>query len=100
MKLSKAQQKVIDEAKRQINKALENDFVEWCGSNYKHIDEYVGYRERLERTYSESRNGIVELHCNSRTLYALEKFGLIEIIHDSKNDGGEIQFDKIRLLNY
>lgn len=100
MKLSKAQEKVIDEAKRQINEARESDFVEWCGSNYKHIDEYDGYREKLERMYKENRDGVVEVHCNSRTLYSLENFGLIEIIHDSKNDGGEIQIDKIRLLNY
>ena len=97
--LSKTQIEVLDFAKKQIDKARNNDFETWCGRNYKYLDEYEGYREKLENTYENALNGIVSVNCNSRTIRKLEKDGYIEIIYDSANAKG-LGFDFIKVLNY
>ena len=112
MKLSKAQQRVIDEAKEQIDVArMYNTFEEYfdnyygkryCNSNYNTSEKYkerdLEKFETLRGWWEERINGIVYTSANSKTLYKLEQLGLIEIIYDAKNESYGI--DNIKILNY
>jgi hypothetical protein len=103
-KLSKAQQEVMDHAKRKIDKARSMDYPTWL----KASDSYYDYHEKqwkkaveegyLKEYWEDARNGIVLTHCNSKTLWKLEEFGLIEIIEDSTGDRCGI--DTVKVLNY
>ena len=98
MKLSKAQENVINWMKYRIDDARDNDIKTWVGGNWDYIH-HLGYLEKLEKLYNEERNGIVSsIRCNSRTLVKLEELGLIEIIYDS--NGECYGCDKAKLLNY
>lgn len=97
--LTSKQKQVLDFSRKLIDESREKDFVEWCGKNYNIIDKHIGYREKLEKEYKESKEGIVIVNCNSRTIKGLENKGFIKIIHDSKNDKG-LGFDVIKVLNY
>lgn len=104
MKLSKAQAEVYENAKKQVERARENSFREWCknkwlGDLYEKSANDEKWRAKLEKEYNENKSGVAEVHCNSKTLYALENFGLIEIIHDSKNDD-DFGYDKIKVLEH
>lgn len=108
MKLSKTQQMIIDEAKRDIDKARacatfeEYFMIEYAptfNSNYNTPEKckerdlnaynaYKGYWEAHTR-------GEVLTRCNSRTLKALEKAGAIEIVNDGRSG-----IDTIKVLNY
>ena len=100
-KLSKAQQKVMDEAKRDIDEARKMDYPEWLASHSSIRESSLakciaeGY---LKESWEEHRNGIVLTHCNSKTLIKLEELGLIEIIEDSK--GRSYGIDTVKVLNY
>ena len=91
MKLSKAQQKVMDEARKEIDYARTNTLYEWAGALKSVAEDYREY-------YENNRNGIVLTRCNSKTLEKLEKLGLIEILYDSKNKKDGI--DHVKVLNY
>lgn len=109
MKLTSAQQKVMDEAKEQIDLARTMTFDEWflktqCNND---IDVYDGYcknnpemKQAMFKYYENERNAIVLTHCNSKTLEKLQTLGLIEIIHDSKNDKTSYGIDHVKILNY
>lgn len=122
MKLSKAQQKVMDHLKEQIDYARSNDYMHFLGKcigyplekNYDEIPNphltNEGVRKLVEESmelekyeflkaaYQERLNGIALVTCNSRTLYKLVEYGLIEIINDSKGESYGI--DKVKVLNY
>ncbi len=121
-KLTKAQQKAMDDAMKMYEEA-QVDFETWYMTSHwtnTYEDEYEtfeeavndnllwiakrdqpndveGYiREHLEWTrgyYEKFRSGIVEIYTSSHTLRALERRGLIEIIEE----GGR-STDTIRLL--
>lgn len=108
MKLSKAQQMIIDEAKKDIDKARacatfeEYFMIEYAPTfngdyntpeKYKAQDingynAYKGYWEAHKR-------GEVLTRANSRTIKALEKLGVIEIVVDGRSN-----LDTIKILNY
>ena len=125
MKLSKAQEQVIDKAKAEIDRARKFTLTEWAAykKNYdseikiEHIvsiyirngltpeqararidQEIAEYADTYKEYYENERNGIVLTHCNSRTLKKLEELGLIEILFDSTNT--HFGIDTIKLLNY
>ena len=84
MKLSKAQQKVMDEAIKDINEARTMDFeswfrkkIDWCQPQARE-----SYRDAYMAHWNNRKNGIVLTHCNSKTLVKLEELGFIEIIED------------------
>lgn len=104
MKLSKAQEKVMENAKRQIDEARSMDYPEWLmhGNDYyeDHKDAWVKAvsEGRFKEYWENNRNGIVLTRCNSRTLAKLEEYGLIKIIEDSK--GEQFGVDTVQILNY
>ena len=123
MKLSKSQQSVVDHLQEQIDYARTHDFIYWISKAHgydldkdwdAHPNPYLTNKGLLEnamryaeedfqgwwrKQYEKEKNGIGLCHCNSRTLYALEKMGIIKIIYDSK-DGGGAGIDEVELLNY
>lgn len=118
MKLSKAQEKVITEAKERIDFARTHDFYEWYrnGNGWfedksnEEIDEWlkkndanpngIGGTVYYKQRYEWNKNGIDYLcHASGATIKKLEKLGLIEIIKDSTGSRC-YDFDRIRILNY
>lgn len=117
MKLSTAQQKVIEEAKSRIDYARSHDFYDWYRKEYKpnceitndEIDNAIKRQEQFgshfnkicyEKRYQMNINGIDYLcHASSATIKKLEKVGLIEIVYDS-NGAKNCAFDIIKILNY
>ena len=108
MKLTKAQQMIIDRAHNAIDRARETETYEEYFIKYEAIHMNGAYNtpEKMKSKDLESwnnykswwekeRNGIVLTHANSRTLEALERLGLIEIIVD-----GGTYTDEIKVLNY
>ena len=127
MKLTKAQQKIIDEARQKIDYARTHDFIHWvslrcCGYDLDEdwdavpnpflsnayvlkqaqdmvANDETGYRcfepHHWAKRYEAQKNGESIVHTNSKTLEALERMGLIEIIHDGRSG-----WDTIKLLNY
>lgn len=124
MKLSKAQTEVMNKAKADIDYARTHDFIYWIakatGHNLdvdwdSHPNPYFTneqVRKDAEeiaekdangdgywlKRYEEVKNGTVLTSCNSRTLYKLEEYGLIEIIDDST--GQTYGIDRVKVLNY
>jgi methylthioribose-1-phosphate isomerase len=101
MKLTPAQQKVIDTAKSKIDNARTMNFEEWIlKAQHLNVSTNSEIAQRLLKYYEEEKNAVVLTHCNSKTLEKLQAFGLIEIIHDSKNDNTSYGIDKVKILNY
>lgn len=123
MKLSKSQEKVMEEAKREIDQARSMDYPEWLmvRNSYYQVPKWATdetspyynprYADSLRKQFAEAvakeewkhywednRNGIVLTKCNSRTLKKLEECGLIKIIYDS--NGEHIGIDTVQVLNY
>ena len=117
MKLSKAQEEVMNKAKARIDNARNHDFYGWFRSVntwYKdstneeiearltemdNTSHKVGGHEYEMNYYNNLRNGIDKgVHASSATIRKLEKLGLIEIIEDSC--GEDYGFDTIKVLNY
>jgi len=118
MKLSKAQEEVINNAKAKIDLARTLNFFDWYmgyyAGNYEsknihtpeELDAYLENRigrdnrtmkDLTEERYQNARNGIVSCIANSRTLKKLEEMGIIEILYDSNGD--RLGLDEIRILN-
>lgn len=113
MKLSKAQQAVMDHAKGRIDFARSATYYDWVKKHFlphreNATDEEVvkaiekdkkifGY-DYMAKRFEEEKNGITLAQCNSKTLYKLQEYGLIEIIEDSK--GQTYGIDTIKVLNY
>ena len=103
MKLSKAQEAVLNHAKEEIDFARTHTLEEWYIKSYRadrldldSMDEWS--RNYTITTYEKRKNGIALSMCNSRTLKKLEDLGLIEILYDS--NGTHYGVDEIRVLNY
>ena len=123
MKLSKAQAKVMEKAKRDIDRARSMDYPEWLMDTHdyyrvpkwatdetspyynprlvehyrKKFDEAVA-KEEWKDYWERERNGVVLTRCNSKTLKKLEEYGLIKIIYDS--NGESLGIDTVQILNY
>ena len=118
VKLSKAQQAVMDDAREQIDRArrfermidwyMDDDYwrnrgksaeevIEYLKSRTFGFEDYNGY-DYYEKAWQDRKNGIALTMCNSRTLYKLQEMGLIEIVEDSK--GATYGIDKVKVLNY
>lgn len=113
MKLSKAQKAVLDNAKSRIDFAREAKYFDWVKKGFlpykknatdadvldliEHDKKIFGY-DYIAKKYEEEKSGITLAQCNSKTLYKLQEFGLIEIIEDSK--GQTCGIDTIKVLNY
>lgn len=112
MKLSKAQQEVMNQAKEQIDFARSVNYYDWIRRSFfpykevtddqvleaiEHDKKIFGY-DYFAKTFEEEKNGIALVRCNSRTLYKLQEYGLIEIVKDSK--GQTYGIDTIKVLNY
>ena len=119
MRLSKAQQVIIDQAHREIDFARTHTLEEWAEKrkNVPNKDhpwakwyiekygdvEFEKYRRDRIREYAETygkyyereKNAIVLCTANTRTLKKLEELGLIRIIRE----GGSSP-DTIEILNY
>lgn len=102
IKLTPAQQKVMEKAYRDIDLARNNNYEAWIRKTIKGFtDEYIEDRIRLEDRkdwYEDRKNGIVLTSCNTRTLKKLEDLDLIEIIKDST--GSTWGIDVVKVLNY
>lgn len=104
MKLSKAQQEVLDKARKDIDIARQYDYPEWyritqtwCRESA--VEKNIANGE-LKDFWEAERCGEVLTHCNSKTLEKLQELGLIEIRHDSKEDRCSYGIDTIKVLNY
>lgn len=111
MKLSKAQQEVMQKARQCIDRARACEtFEEYyekyeaphIGKAYRNPDNLKrmspDYYENILKGYHDECNAIVGTHCNTRTLRKLEELGLIVILYDST--GQAVGLDKIKVLNY
>ena len=112
IKLTPAQQKVMDRAYKDIDDARNNDFYGWynlaynCDHTKEVIDEHIenfekrfpGLKNYHHETYEETKNGRVLTHCNTKTLRKVEEMGLIKIIEDST--GTQFGLDVVQVLNY
>jgi hypothetical protein len=121
MKLTKAQQEVLDKAKANIDFARTHDFYDWFRDNWSfdteksnwsddQINNYYEDMERFNKTdvsfkdedmdeFIDLTKGIYRsIRVNSKTLVKLEKMGLIEILYDSNGD--RFGIDRIKILNY
>ena len=115
MKLTAAQQKIMDQAKADITFARTHTLIEWATevsgwtdnrrlANLKAYradaetlmnEEIARYAETYSAYYEREKEGIVLTQCNSRTLKKLECIGMIEIIKD-----GRSHIDTIKVLNF
>lgn len=125
VKLTAAQQKVMDIAKQEIDNARNHTIEQWAcrsvefeyeiedcrivknaesyGLNHDKAVERVKeritkYIEKMGKYYYNECQGIVLTRCSSKTLEKLEQYGLIEIIEDSK--GQYMGIDVVKVLNY
>ena len=102
-KLSKAQEQVMKDAYKDIDKARSMTYPEWFKETQSHglrenaIPRYIE-NEYLKEYWEDARNGIVLTHCNSRTIRKLAELGLVEIVRDSS--GESFGIDTIKILNY
>ena len=131
MKLTKSQQYVMDDAKREIDYARSHDFLHWISNAHgydldvdwdAHSNPYLSNDRIMKEAlmmvekdkhptivdgyevfpaghwmskYEAEKEGITLTHASSNTLRALERMGLIEIIHDAGRG-----IDTIKVLNY
>jgi hypothetical protein len=94
-KLTKTQQKVIDEAKASIEDARTKSFEDWVYSTTREVVEELPERwvSAFRRDYDGLREGVAIVKASSNTLRALEAKGIIEIV----SDGGR-NIDYIKLV--
>jgi hypothetical protein len=98
-KLTSAQARVIEEAKKDIDRARSLDFKDWCGDRYNFIMSDAYSLNLYTDFFNKAKAGtVLTQDVNSRTLAKLEELGLIKIVYDSK--GTHSGIDTITLLNY
>jgi len=105
MKLSAVQMEILEEAKRRIDEARSYDtFEEYKGETdhycqarggAEYVKAHIEYYEPYRKYWEQAKNAMPLIRANSRTIKALEKAGLIEIV----DDGGMFP-DTIKVLNY
>lgn len=111
MKLSKAQERVMQDAKQKIDNAracetFEEYFTKYIApynnGAWKTIESYQTKDPEALSHYiqfwNNEKDGIVLCEADSRTIRKLEEFGLIKIIYDSVGESYGI--DTIKVLNY
>lgn len=105
MKLSRAQREVLEYAKSTIDEARAFEtYEEYRGAidpyakahgGALYVKDNIEYYEPYRKYWEQAKEGMPLVLANSRTIKALEKAGLIEIIQD-----GGIYPDRIKVLNY
>ena len=124
MKLTKAQNELLNRMTTKIDFARTHTLTEWAqerkGYTEEKIDRMIKSSELYRKTpeemmtcianeisnyaetyadyYNEERSGIVNVICNSKPLKKLEEYGLIEILYDSTGTG--FGLDTVKVLNY
>lgn len=102
VKLSKAQEKVMEKAYEKINRAREcKDYEEYVmkKTSFSEAGKLEEIKERrYEEYYKMELEGIVLIQCNSKTLRKLEELGLVKILYDST--GSHFGIDTVKVLNY
>lgn len=126
MKLSKAQQNVIDTAHREIEFARNHTLREYVMEKLfqvtniedvivfknhemynltkeqaiKHINDKIDSQiESYKKYYEQEKQGVVLTMCSGATLKKLENLGLIEVIYNSTNTGS-YSIDTVKILNF
>ena len=109
-KLSKYQEEILNEAKREIDEARAcKDVYEYVikhsnmQDEYKYnLDKYPKVLKNYTRWFEAHRVGIVMVNARVTTLQKLEKLGLIKILKldNSRKVTGSVVIDTIQLLNY
>ena len=104
MKLSKAQQQVMQDAMQKIDRARACEtFEEYFTKSSEHTPQWLvemdSYKEKTLKQWQDEKNGIVSTYkVNTKTLRKLEELDLIKIIYDSTGDA--LGSDTIKVLNY
>lgn len=105
-KLSEAQEKVLIEAKRDIDIARSMSFYDWLRTTNPCFKEFTNeeiddrfnvsfYRD----LYEDNKTGIAHTYCNGKIIEELEKLGLIEIIYNDLNKIYSFA-EHVKVLNY
>lgn len=115
MKLSKAQQEILEQAKKDIDEARNSTFIQWYRNNVatanyitemtdSELEEHLNKPENRDKMihfvamYMDRKCGVVLARANTRSLRKLQEHGLIKIIRDST--GTSYGIDKVLVLNY
>ena len=101
MKLTKTQEAVYKEMLADIDMARSQTFEEYVKTRTPKCYWEAAFKENSghRKMYEQKRSGVVSTYkVNSRTLKALEKAGLIEILFDS--NGRHFSTDEVKVLNY
>lgn len=108
VRLSNYQKKVLDEAKKQIDRARN------CKSIYEYLTEVQHLNNRIINilkndepeilqmytdTWNNKKNAIVNVNSNIKTIQKLEQLGYIKVIKICDNRSN-IVIDTIQVLNY
>lgn len=108
VRLSNYQKKVLDEAKKQIDRARN------CKSIYEYLTEVRHLNNRIINilkndepetlqmytdTWNNKKNAIVNVNSNIKTIQKLEQLGYIKVIKICDNRSN-IVIDTIQVLNY
>lgn len=109
-KLSKYQEEILNEAKREIDEARAcKDVYEYVikhsnmQDEYKYnLDKYPKVLKNYTRWFEDRKAGIVMVNSRIATLQKLEELGFIKILEldNSRKATGSIVIDKIQILNY
>lgn len=108
VRLSNYQKKVLDEAKKQIDRARD------CKSIYEYLTEVQHLNDRIinilkneepetlqmyTNAWNNKKNAIVNINSNIKTIQKLELLGYIKVVEicDNRSD---IVIDTIQVLNY
>lgn len=108
VRLSNYQKKVLDEAKKQIDRARD------CKSIYEYLTEVQHLNDRIinilkneepetlqmyTNAWNNEKNAIVNINSNIKTIQKLELLGYIKVVEicDNRSD---IVIDTIQVLNY
>lgn len=108
VRLSNYQKKVLDEAKKQIDRARN------CKSIYEYLTEVLHFNDRIINilknenqetlqmytdAWNNKKNAIVNVNSNIKTIQKLELLGYIKIVEICDNRSN-IVIDTVQVLNY
>lgn len=108
VRLSNYQKKVLDEAKKQIDRARN------CKSIYEYLTEVLHFNDRIINilknenqetlqmytdAWNNKKNAIVNVNSNIKTIQKLEQLGYIKVVEICDNRSN-IVIDTIQVLNY
>ena len=97
MKLTESQEKVLEQAKRDIDEARKyKDFDSWLEARRSYIvEKNTRAYDLYKMCWEKARDGMPLVSANTATIKALEKKGFIEIIEI----GGRFP-DRVRVIGY